>query len=148
MAGFGGDLLQAAQVLVEDGEQQFLLAAEVAVDRARGDPYRGGDVRHAHLVVADCPESLGGGSQDLLPAIPGALRAGTRFGVCRHACRRHDLPPLRGGRVTGARLEGARSAVRPLQRCRAAIRRSATGAVSALRGGRSRVSVATPSRTF
>ncbi len=49
--------------------QQLLLAAEVPVERAGGDPDRAGDVLGAHVVITETIEQFTGSSDDLSSAV-------------------------------------------------------------------------------
>jgi hypothetical protein len=77
--------LPGLEVAVQAGQQQLLLAAKVPVEGAGGDVHLGGDVGHAHLVIAKREEPGGRRGQDVLFAIgrPLPRHSTPRIATCR-----------------------------------------------------------------
>src|SRR6185295_9295297 len=82
----GGEELER---VLDRGEQQVLLAAEVPVDRGAGDPYRVGDLGDAHVVIPGRAELLRRDRQDLLSAVAraGPVHAGLGHCTVLACCR-------------------------------------------------------------
>ena len=96
-----GPLEQRVEQLVADADQQLVLALDVVVEAAGGEPGRLGQVAHRGLLVAALGEEAGGGRDHLAPLALVAL-----------AQRRPGRRARRGSRAGGAPCGPPRRAAR------------------------------------